>query len=201
MKFYYPYMPNLKIFRSIFFMLFISFVLFFLPLLACNNGEPYPPERYSSNPTCAITSPSNDSTYNEGDNITFSCTGEDAEDGTLTGSSLVWRSSIDGQIGTGTSFTSSILSAKTHTITLTATDSDGMIGTASISIVIKICPPPENVSATAGDAQVTISWDSVDCATSYNIYWSTSSGVTKDTGTKISDVTSPYPHTGCYVSI
>ncbi len=55
---------------------------------------------------------------------------------------------------------------------------------------------PTNVSASAGDVQVTISWDSVTDATSYNIYWSTSTGVTKVTGTKISDVTSPYTHTG-----
>jgi hypothetical protein len=52
------------------------------------------------------------------------------------------------------------------------------------------------VSATAADGQVTISWDSVLDATSYNIYWATNPGVTLDTGTKISNVTSPYTHTG-----
>jgi len=59
-------------------------------------------------------------------------------------------------------------------------------------------PPssPEDVTATAGDGQVTISWDKASKATSYNIYWSTTPGVTKATGTKISDVTSPYTHTG-----
>jgi len=55
--------------------------------------------------------------------------------------------------------------------------------------------PPTDVNATAGDEQATISWDSVSGATSYNIYWSTSSGVTKGTGTKISNATSPYTHT------
>jgi len=55
---------------------------------------------------------------------------------------------------------------------------------------------PTNVAATAGDEQVLTSWDSVSDATSYNIYWSTSSGVTIGTGTKISNVTSPYTHTG-----
>ncbi|MBI5182166.1 MAG: Ig-like domain-containing protein [Nitrospirae bacterium] len=55
---------------------------------------------------------------------------------------------------------------------------------------------PTGVSATAGDGQTTISWNAVSGATSYNIYWATTSGVTKTTGTKISSVTSPYTHTG-----
>ena len=42
----------------------------------------------------------------------------------------------------------------------------------------------------------TITWDAVTGATSYHIYWSTTSGVTKGTGTKISGVTSPYIHSG-----
>jgi Tol biopolymer transport system component len=52
------------------------------------------------------------------------------------------------------------------------------------------------VEATASDGQVTISWGAVSGATSYNIYYSTTSGVTKTTGTKITGVTSPYTHTG-----
>jgi len=55
---------------------------------------------------------------------------------------------------------------------------------------------PTNVSATPGDGQVTISWDTVSGATSYNIYWAKSAGVSKSTGTKISNASSPYTHTG-----
>jgi YVTN family beta-propeller protein len=87
-------------------------------------------------PTVSITSPSTGSTHTEGDSITFSGSGSDAEDGTLTGSSLVWTSSVDGQIGTGTSFTRSDLSVGTHTITLTATDGEGATGSDSVSITI-----------------------------------------------------------------
>ncbi|MHA2068278.1 MAG: fibronectin type III domain-containing protein, partial [Candidatus Thorarchaeota archaeon] len=60
-------------------------------------------------------------------------------------------------------------------------------------------PPsaPTNVSATAGDEEVTISWDSVSGATSYNIYWATWSGVSKtDYEGNIPNATSPYAHTG-----
>ena len=57
-------------------------------------------------------------------------------------------------------------------------------------------PAPTGVTATAGEGKITISWNAVSDATSYNIYWSTKSSVTKTTGTKITNVTSPYIHTG-----
>lgn len=58
--------------------------------------------------------------------------------------------------------------------------------------------PPSNVVAAAGSKQgdVDISWDAVAGATSYNIYWGTSTGVTKLNGTKITGVTNPYIHEG-----
>ena len=87
-------------------------------------------------PTASITSPTDGSTFNEGDNITFNGTGSDPEDGALTDAFLVWTSSIDDQIGTGTSFTTSSLSVGAHTITLTATDSNSATGTDSVSITV-----------------------------------------------------------------
>ena len=59
-------------------------------------------------------------------------------------------------------------------------------------------PPaaPSGVGATGGNEQVTVSWPAVTGATSYNIYWSTSAGVTTATGTRIAGATSPFVHTG-----
>ncbi|MFZ3114358.1 MAG: fibronectin type III domain-containing protein, partial [Syntrophales bacterium] len=54
---------------------------------------------------------------------------------------------------------------------------------------------PTGVTATGGNKQVTISWLSVTGAISYNIYWSTTTGVTT-AGTKITGAASPYAHTG-----
>ena len=51
--------------------------------------------------------------------------------------------------------------------------------------------PPAGVSATAGPGEVTVSWSAVPYATTYNIYWSTTSGVTKATGNKLTGVVSP----------
>jgi len=87
-------------------------------------------------PTAAITSPANGATFTLGETITFTGSGDDHEDGPLTGSSLVWTSFIDGQIGTGTSFTRDDLSAGTHNINLTATDSEGGTTTAGVQITV-----------------------------------------------------------------
>ncbi|MBW3017894.1 PKD domain-containing protein, partial [Candidatus Woesearchaeota archaeon] len=91
-------------------------------------------------PTAFIIAPSNHSSHYNGTSITFGGTGQDVEDGTLSGASLVWTSSIDGNFGTGTIFSYSNLSIGTHTITLTATDS--MTFTGSQSIIINITLPP-----------------------------------------------------------
>src|ERR1035437_6929982 len=70
------------------------------------------------------------------------------------------------------------------------------------SAMITNAPPgitsaPTGVTATTGNGQVTISWNAVSGATSYNIYWSTTSGVTKTNGNKITNILkSTYTHTG-----
>jgi N-acetylneuraminic acid mutarotase len=55
--------------------------------------------------------------------------------------------------------------------------------------------PPKNVMASAGDSSTDISWNTVENATGYNLYWSTTSGVDKS-DRKIASVTTPYFHTG-----
>jgi dipeptidyl aminopeptidase/acylaminoacyl peptidase len=84
--------------------------------------------------------------YVQGTSVSFQGSATDPEDGTLTGASLVWTSSEDGQIGTGTSFTKSNLSVGAHTITLTATDSGALTGTISVSIIVESDPAPPSVS-------------------------------------------------------
>jgi len=69
-------------------------------------------------PTATINVPSNKSAFNEGEAITFDGSAVDANGAALDGSSLIWTSNIDGQIGTGKSFTSSSLSQGIHLITL-----------------------------------------------------------------------------------
>ena len=72
---------------------------------------------------------------------------------------------------------------------------------AVIIVIITGCgdrdvPVPAGVTATPGNGQVTIAWTAVKDVTSYNIYWSTTPGVTIANGTKITGATSPYVQTG-----
>lgn len=55
---------------------------------------------------------------------------------------------------------------------------------------------PINVSATAHDGNNQISWTPVTNATSYNLYWSTSPGVSKSSGARVTLANNPQTHTG-----
>jgi serine protease len=85
-------------------------------------------------PTVTISSPANNATFDSGTSISFSGSASDVEDGNLT-ASLVWISNLDGEIGTGGSF-SAELSNGTHTITASVTDSGGLAGSGSITVVV-----------------------------------------------------------------
>ena len=53
---------------------------------------------------------------------------------------------------------------------------------------------PTNVQVTAESNEVTVSWESVTGAETYNIYWQEETGISKETGTLIENVSSPYRH-------
>lgn len=84
--------------------------------------------------TVAITGPTNGSLFGSGETITFTGTATDTEDGDIT-AALVWTSNLDGQIGTGGSF-STTLSDGTHTITASVTDSGGQSASDYISVTV-----------------------------------------------------------------
>src|SRR6185369_17999728 len=104
-------------------------------------------------PTATISAPANNAIVNLGTSITFAGAGADFEDGPLSGGALVWTSSIDGQIGTGGSFSTSGLAAGVHTITLTAKDAQAATGTATRTVTINR-PPTANMIAPAASAIV-----------------------------------------------
>ncbi len=101
----------------------------------------------NSPPTAAITAPANDSSYYEGDLISFTGTGDDLEEGALAGDSLVWTSDINGNFGNGTAVDYNGLSVGYHTITLTATDSEGGAGTDVIYINVTNTAPVAAITA------------------------------------------------------
>lgn len=122
--------------------------------------------------TASITSPVNQSggaprTVTVGTAITFTATASDPEDGPLSGASLVWTSNVDGQIGTGTSFSVSSLSDGLHTVTLTATDSDSNEVKAVILVVVKPANAPGfqiHIRQSQGVTLSTAQRDAIDAA-------------------------------------
>jgi len=103
-------------------------------LVDADEAAGVPPPSPNESPTVSITNPADGSIFESGAEISFEGTASDPEDGDLT-TSLVWTSTIDGQIDTGGSF-STILSEGTHTITAEVTDSGGKTGSASIGITV-----------------------------------------------------------------
>jgi subtilisin family serine protease len=97
---------------------------------------------YNSPPTVVITAPGTGSTLSAGSPTTFTGSATDPESGDCT-ARLIWTSSLNGQIGTGGSFSTSSLSAGTHTITATASDTAGVTGQAAITITVVSAQPPQ----------------------------------------------------------
>lgn len=101
-----------------------------------DNTAPDGNETVNNAPISSIISPSEGNVFKPGKAISFSGSGTDHEDGDLDGGALKWTSNRDGELGSGCSFTSSNLSTGVHTVTLTATDSGGLNGTARVNITV-----------------------------------------------------------------
>jgi hypothetical protein len=87
-------------------------------------------------PTAQINHPGDDEMRPAGVIIPFIGEASDVEDGVLTGASLVWVDSVEGEIGQGETFDAMLLTLGEHTITLTATDADGNVGEDTITLQI-----------------------------------------------------------------
>ncbi len=108
-------------------------------------------------PEVSILEPVDSFTAVEGDSITFSATANDPEDGDLA-TSLQWLSDLDNTIGTGGSFSTSILSVGTHQVTAQVQDSASMMGSDTITVVINSATTPNNPPV-ATDDDVTMDQD------------------------------------------
>ncbi|GJM24273.1 MAG: hypothetical protein DHS20C16_06880 [Phycisphaerae bacterium] len=86
-------------------------------------------------PTVEIAAPDDGSSFTINETIDFQAEAADPQDGTLSGESLVWDSSIDGALGTGESL-SLALSQGLHTITVTATNSLQLSADDSIMVTV-----------------------------------------------------------------
>ncbi|MCL4741625.1 MAG: S8 family serine peptidase [Phycisphaerales bacterium] len=126
-------------------------------------------------PSVTITSPADNSTFTEGASVTFTGSASDAQDGDLSGS-ITWTSNLDGAIGAGASFATSTLSVGTHVVTASVTDSGGLVGSDTVTVIIDPAPgtipnPPSDVVAINNkNRTATVSWsDNSDNETSFQI--------------------------------
>ena len=111
----------------------IFIVVIVIGLGGCGEEKP----QVNKAPLIEITYPLDQAVFNQDDQITFASMGGDEEDGSLIDESLTWTSSVDGTIGIGVSLTRAGLSPGTHSITITASDSQGAKTSDSLTIEIK----------------------------------------------------------------
>ena len=129
--------------------------------VSVNSSTPF-----NSRPVASISAPAGNVTFLTSDSITFTGSAFDDQDGQLSGNTLVWTSNIDGQIGTGESFSAS-LSPGNQIISLLATDNHGDIGTATVSITVNEAPTNEAPTASINipdDVFVYLTTDSISFA-------------------------------------
>ena len=98
-------------------------------------------------PTVRILTPTSGSSFPVGTVVTLSGSASDPEDGDLS-STIVWRSNLQGLLGTGHSNLAVSLTAGTHTITASATDSNGATSQATVTVSITNPPPSSGVTLT-----------------------------------------------------
>lgn len=112
-------------------------------------------------PTLEILAPANGSTSLQAEPLELSAVANDAEDGDL-GGSVLWTSSKDGVIGSGSPLVTSSLHSGVHVITAKVTDSVGNSVTRTVSVTIEpvtntapdvaIASPAEGATYTQGSA-------------------------------------------------
>ena len=86
-------------------------------------------------PLVFIITPSDGEQFEVGELILFTGYARDLQEGEIPSASLVWKSSIDGEIGTGLLLPATLTEGE-HVITLTATNSKEEKGTATITITV-----------------------------------------------------------------
>ncbi len=87
-------------------------------------------------PVVTMTNPADGASYPDNAPISFAGSASDDQDGDLT-ASLAWTSSLSGSLGAGGSF-SATLPAGTHVITARVTDSGGLVGSKTVTMVVTV---------------------------------------------------------------
>jgi hypothetical protein len=112
-------------------------------------------------PAITLNTPGNGSLFTVDQQIVFDALLNDPQDGPLDGPAVQWSSSLDGVLGAGAvlDYQASALSEGLHTITVSATDREGLNASASVQIYVLRQPQPQLCIQLAGN-QALLSWPS-----------------------------------------
>lgn len=129
-----------------------------------------------------------------GDSLQLTATTLDAQSRVLTGRTVTWTSS-DTTVAK-VSAAGLVHGVSAGSVTITAA-SEGRAGTAALGVRQRLPGAPQNLQVSAGTSynELIIAWTNVPEATCYRVYWSTSPGVSTQTGTEI-DVCHPPGYLG-----
>src|SRR5204862_144433 len=144
------------------------------------------PTASNAAPSITISSPANGAGYGSGAAISFTGSASDAQDGSLT-AALAWTSNIDGAIGLGGAFTK-VLTAGTHTIKATVTDSGSLTTVKQISLTVNAASSGgATLKATGrknkGLQAVDLSWNGMS-GTSLDVYRNSTKWTTPNDGSE-----------------
>jgi hypothetical protein len=95
-----------------------------------------PMEAIAGLPPEVVADARSGASYPQGADVVLRATAFDPEDRMLGGDAITWASSVAGELGTGTELVVADLAAGGHTITVTATDSDGLADAVSFELLI-----------------------------------------------------------------
>jgi probable HAF family extracellular repeat protein len=110
-------------------------------------------------PSASIISPAANAIYATGQAVPLQAEGTDLEDGRLPDSAFAWSSSRDGQLGTGALFHARSLSVGQHILTLSVTDTQGLVTrqTVNVTIIGDVAMP--NGALAVGSDRIAINFD------------------------------------------
>jgi len=109
---------------------------------------PPPPPPANAAPAVSINAPLTGNSFTVGSEIVFEGAALDPEDGALDGARMVWTLA-DTQVATGRGFSISTLAEGMHTVRLTATDTQGL--TASSTVSVRVAPPAAQPTPRRGE--------------------------------------------------
>lgn len=116
--------------------------------------------------------------------------------GTVAGVTTANQTKVIGATS-GTAITGLVNGTKYYVVVTSVNASGESVVSSEVNATPVTPPPPpsapKGVSIASGNAQATLTWQSVTGATSYNVYYKTSPGVTIANGTKITNTSSGTP--------